>query len=243
MQLSLRFLRASLCLLACALQAQEPADDTAAVSVEFSVLAWQSDVSTLRYSPENVVLPLESSTRSPVHAYAGPATLRFYAPGVDIAAPSGGKPPAAIASVTFPRGASRFTLLATSRGAGRYRLLALPEDGELLPAGFVQLHNFTDTRLRVTYDKDHAVQIPANESAYIRPAGHATVIHVFQEDKGVWKKRFNNVVELNGERRGNIILTAGDNRPIALLSLPAWPRKVADAPVVTASEDKTSAKD
>lgn len=239
MRSSSQFLRYGLLALACqCLTVSAPAAE-ATVSVEFSVVAWQTDVSTLRYSTTAVVAPLESSSRSAVYAYAGPPTLRFYPLSTDLSSPTG-KPPAAIGSVTFPPGATRFTLLAMSKGGGRYQLQALPEDGELLPTGFVRLHNFTGTKLRVTYDKDHAVQIPPAESAYIRPAGRATVIHVYQEDAGVWRKRFNNVVELNNERRGNIILAAAPNRPVALFNLPAWPLKGSDVPKSADAEPATA---
>jgi len=197
------------------------------VSVEFTLYAWKTDLPRLRYSETDITAPLAAFMRSAQHTYTGPATLNFYSSRADLRV-GAGKPPQSLASVTFPSGSSRFTLLTQPEGNGRYRMQALPENGDLLPLRFVQLHNFTDHLILVSYDKDSAAQIPPSGTAYIRPAGDVTVVEVSRVDGTKWRKLFNNVIELNPDKRGNVIFAADRSGQISLHSLPAWPRKAAE---------------
>jgi len=214
------------------LHAEPPAANE--VSVEFSLYAWNTDLPRLRYSETDVISPVTASMRSAQHTYTGSATIYFYGPRADLRSGEG-KPPRPLTSATFPPGSSRFTLLTQSEGVGRYRMHVIPENGDLLPLRFVQLHNFTEHRLFVSYDKDSAVQIPPSGTAYIRPAGDVTVIEVSRADGAKWRKLFNNVIELNPDKRGNVIFAADRSGQISIHSLPAWPRKLAEKK----SEDDT----
>lgn len=211
------------------LLAQPDSGAPAEVSLQFRVLAWQTELPALRSASAIIAEPLEASSVSAAFAYTGPALLRFYS-GAAPAETFQSKPPRALASVTLPQDASRVTLLTTSAGSGRYRMQALPEDGDLMPLGFLRLHNFTTLTLLVTYDGDRGVQIPPSDTAYIRPAGNATVIRVSRQEKGRWRKLFNNVVELNPDQRGNIILAAEPARPVTMYSLPPWPKTPSPPP-------------
>lgn len=192
------------------------------VDVEFSLYAWQANLPGLRYSPEDSVKRLEADTRSSVYHYSGPATLCFY----DLKAKLSSNPvkrPYPLATVNFPAGATRFTLLTFPKRDGTHRMLALPENGDLLPRHCIELHNLTDHLLFVHYDKESGVQIPASGSALIRPGGNATVIDVSRSENGRWIRLFNNVIELPPETRGHAMLAQDAERPVFLLTLPPWP--------------------
>jgi len=206
------------------LYAQTP-PKTVPVSLEFSLFAWQADLPSLRYSPRNTVEPVESFTRSNTQTYAGPDTLNFYAANTKLP-PANGELPTPAATVTLPQGATRVTLITVTNGTGRYRMYAVPEDGDSLPENSIRLHNFTESRLAVAYDQDGVVQLPPVSSAVIKLAGQATVIRVAREENGQWRKLFNNVIELTADGRGNVVLAPSPGRPVSMYSLPAWPRKI-----------------
>jgi len=208
------------------LQAQTPPAKPQSVSLEFSLFAWQTDLPSLRYSPRNTIHPVESFTRSNAQIYVGPDTLNFYTANVKLPSAEGGEPPPPAATVKLPQGAPRVTLITVANGTARYRMYAVPEDGDTLPENSIRLHNFTESRLAVAYDDSGVVQLQPIGSAVIKLAGRATVIRVAIEENGQWRKLFNNVVELSVDGRGNVILAPSPGRPVSMYTLPPWPRKI-----------------
>ncbi len=205
------------------LQAQVEASPPAQVSVDFRILAWKTNVPSLRYSTRGTIEALESYSCSEPQHYTGPETLAFYSNKKRLSPQRIRMQENAVASVAFPQGASRFTLLAIPKGRRSYHLYAVPENGELLPQRFVLLHNFTDYAIRIDYNQGDRVQIAAQDTAYIQLNQGATVVHVSFDDKGKWRKLFNNVVELNSESRANVFFTKSAERPVTMIPLPHWP--------------------
>lgn len=204
-----------------------PAGDD--VAVQFSLYAWHASTPALRYSPQAKVEALEPFMRSSVQTYAGPATLNFYAPSVQLSPDS--PPPPPIATATFPRGATRVTLVTAPVGPRQYQMYAVAEDDASLTPPYIRLHNFTATRLLVAFDANSRVEVPPASTVIIRPEGTATVLRVAQMQNGKWRRLFNNVAELNDEGRKNIILAPAAGRPASLYSLPAWPRPLPEPSV------------
>jgi hypothetical protein len=206
--------------------------DAEDVSIEFSLLAWKTDLPRLSYSSssEFKIEALESSTRSELQHYSGPADLSFHldAGGSRFSSrlqtsrnsSSEGR---VFSSVTFPPGATRFTVLVIKEDRNHYRMYPIAEDGELLPSQFIKLHNFTEYDLAITYNEGDGVQLASHSTAYIRLDQTAVVLYVAREEEGQWRRVFNSVVELNEQLRANVIFAAGDGRSVAIYKLPPWP--------------------
>jgi hypothetical protein len=206
--------------------------DSEDVSVEFSLFAWKTDLPRLSYSssPEIDIDQLESSTRSEVQHYSGPANLSFYLDGGGSRFPrrlqsgrSSSRSGKLFSSVTFPPGATRFTVLVIKEDGNHYRMYPIAEDGELLPSQFIKLHNFTDYDLSITYNEGDGVQLASHSTAYIRLDQSAVVMYVSREEDGKWRRVFNSVVELNEQSRANVIFAAGEGRSVAIYTVPPWP--------------------
>lgn len=195
------------------------------VSVKFILYSWQSALPELRYSvrEKTEALP-DPFSSSAVHTYSGPPALHFYAAGANLAADAA-KPPQPLASVTFPRTATRFTLLVTRAPGGRYRIYPVPLDDVNTPAPSIRLHNFTDLRLAVAYSDRNIAEIPAGSASVITPTGQAIVIRVAGQKDGRWRRLFNNVAELGPDGRKDIILAPEGNRPVSMYTLPPWPKE------------------
>ncbi len=194
------------------------------VAVKFMLYSWQSSLPALRYSPHDKTEPLpDPFCTSSIHAYAGPATLNFYSANVSFA-PDAPKPEP-LATVTFPRGATRFTLLVARAPGGRYRIYAVPLDDANTPAPSIRLHNFTDLNLAVAYADRNIAEISAGSTSVIKPTGQAMVIRVAGQKNGRWRRLFNNVAELGPDGRKDIILAPDGNRPISMYTIPPWPKE------------------
>lgn len=201
------------------------------VSVKFMLYSWNSSTPSLRYSPRDKTdaLPDPFST-SAVHAYTGAPTLHFYAENTNFA-PDAPKPQP-LATVTFPRGATRFTLLVARAPGGRYRIYPVPLDDVNTPAPSVRLHNFTETPLAVAYTDRNIAEIAPGATTVIQPTGQAIVIRVASQKDGRWRRLFNNVAELGPDGRKDIILAPEGTRPVSMFSIPPWPK---DAPAAGAN--------
>lgn len=193
------------------------------VSVKFMLYSWQSALPELRYSPRNKTeaLPDPFST-SAIHAYSGPATLNFYAANAKLSpdAPL----PEPVATVTFPAGATRFTLLVARAAAGRYRIYAVPLDDDATPSPSIRLHNFTDLRLAIAYTDRNIAELAPGATSVIKPSGQAIVIRVAGQKDGRWRRLFNNVAELGPDGRKDIILAPEGTRPVSMYTIPPWPK-------------------
>lgn len=193
------------------------------VSVKFMLYSWQSSLPELRYSAraKTEALP-DPFSSSAVHSYSGPPTLHFYAANANLA-PDAPRPEP-VATVTFPRGATRFTLLAARAPGGRYRIYAVPLDDANTPAPCIRLHNFTETPLAVAYAERDVTQIAPGAISVIKPTGQAIVIRVANQKDGRWRRLFNNVAELGPDGRKDIILAPEGDRPVSMYGLPPWPK-------------------
>lgn len=212
-----------LCHLTCPLKADSEVLEPRQVSVDFRVLAWKTNLPDLRYDTSGTVEELSAFSVSQPSHYTGPESLNFYSNKRQSNSPKMREKAKTLATVTFPQGASCFTLLAIPNGRDNYRIYAIPENGELLPPRFVLLHNFTNYRIRIDYNLGDRVQIEPKENAYIQLNQGATVVHLSYFDQVKWRKLFNNVVELNDEFRANVIFTDSDERPVTLVAIPHWP--------------------
>jgi hypothetical protein len=216
-----------LCLLPAAVFAQDasPAPGET-VSVRFMLYSWQSSLPELRYSPRHKTEALpDPFSSSAVHTYSGPPVLNFYAANASFA-PDAPKPKP-VATVTFPQGATRFTLLAARAPGGGYRIYAVPLDDVNTPAPSIRLHNFTETPLAVAYTDRNIAEIAPGSTTVIKPSGQAIVIRVATQKDGRWRRLFNNVAELGPDGRKDIILAPEGNRPVSMYSLPPWPKEPA----------------
>jgi len=235
MNISLRLLALSL-LSVGALHAQSPSPARATeadVSVQFSLFAWQGDVASLRFASKRTVEAVASFERSMALPYTGPATLDFFPAASKEAGPNG-PPPSPAATATFPLGASKVTLITAPVGKGRYKMYAVSEDGENLPADSIRLHNFTSSPLLIAYNENETVELPPTRSVIIKPSGTAVVIRVARMENGKWRRLFNNVAELNEDRRQNVILTPNEHGAVRMITLPPWPGET-NAPKVASN--------
>jgi hypothetical protein len=205
------------------------------VSVEFSIMAWKRGIPRLEYTPSSedsveTVEALEGSERSQVHHYTGAANVPFYLVGhaprrttrLQMSRKSASSK-RLFASVSFPTGATRFTVLVLGEDH-QNRMYPIAENGDLLPPNFIRLHNFTDYNLAITYNEGDGVQIASQGTAYIRLDQTAVVIHVSCEEDGQWRRVSNNVIELNEQSRANLIFASGEGRSVQLYTLPPWPK-------------------
>lgn len=198
------------------------------VAVQFMLYSWHSSLPSLRFSPSEKTnaLPDPFST-SAVHAYTGAPTLHFY-PANTSFAPDAPKPEP-LATVTFPRGATRFTLLVARAPGGRYRIYPVPLDDAGTPAPSIRLHNFTETPLAVAYTDNNIAEIAPGSTTVIKPTGQAIVIRVATQKDGRWRRLFNNVAELGPDGRRDIILAPEGTRPVSMFTIPPWPKETAPA--------------
>lgn len=210
------------------LPAQTPAPAAPSVNVQFSLCAWRTPTPELFFGERQKVEKLEPFDRAQVQAYAGPATLSFF---TKTPKPSPDKaPPAPNATVTFPPGATKFTLITTPAGGGNYQMFVVPEDDAGVAPPAIRLYNFSASRVLVVYDERSRVEIAPAASVVLKPQGAATVIHVAGWLDGKWRRLFNNVIELNPSGRQNVVLAPDENRPVSMFTLPAWPLEPAPAP-------------
>lgn len=194
------------------------------VVVKFMLYSWQSSLPALRYSPRHKTeaLPDPFST-SAVHTYTGPATLNFYPANASFA-PNAPKPEP-VATVTFSRDATRFTLLVARAPGGRYRIYAVPLDDANTPAPSVRLHNFSELKLAVAYADRNIAEILPGSTSVIKPSGQAIVIRVAGQKDGRWRRLFNNVAELGPDGRKDIIFAPEGNRSVSMYTIPPWPKQ------------------
>ena len=200
------------------------------VSVEFILYGWNTRLPSLRYTPRDVIPPLEEPHDvSAVQSYEGPATLNFYQASARLDRPDAPPPPPR-ASVTLPEGPTRFILVTARDGSDRYRIYAIPADGPDLAPSTLRLHNFTNTSIAVRYDENGLVELPAASTVTIRPQGRASVLRFAHYRDGKWRRLFSNVAELGPDGRRNIILAPSPTRPVSMYSLPLWPQKTTAQP-------------
>ncbi len=209
-----------------------PGDD--AVSLQFSIYAWNGDVAPLSYGPNRKVELVEAFTRSEIQDYSGPAVLNFTLFGSESPQPDSQKPKPVVASVTLPQGVSKITLLTARTAQGKYRIYAIPEDGDSLPEGSIKLHNVSPRNLMVVYNQNSRLELASGSSSVIEATGAAMLLRVAHFHNGRWRELFNNIATLNSDRRQNILLVPGESgNGVSMYTLPSWPVRTTPVPEPT----------
>lgn len=191
------------------------------VSVQFRIYAWQADIPSLRYSSDDVIDAVEASSRSIVHKYEGPPTLRFTLAKDKIV---NGRTPPPAATVTLPPNLRKLTLLTIAGSRGQYRMYVLPEDEGSLPSKHARLYNLTTATLRVEYNETDRVDIPSGQSALLGAKGRGIVAVVSRQHNNRWRPMFSGVIMPQAAGGPNVLLATGmDNSGVNMFSIPSWP--------------------
>ncbi|HSI09706.1 MAG: hypothetical protein ACAH89_12255 [Rariglobus sp.] len=199
------------------------------VSVQFRLMAWgESDIPELHYGRDKKIELTEANTRSLPQTYMGPATLNFTLAPKITEKPADNKPAPVVASVTFPAGIKRATVLTAPNGQGRFGMYVIADDPASLPAKHARLHNLSRDRLLVGYNANERVELDPGTSALVTTSATALVIRVARTVNGQWRELFNNVIELDDTIGSNVLLMPGpQGAGIGMFAIAGWPAEPA----------------
>lgn len=159
------------------------------VSVDFTVVGWDSDVSGLAYQQKGAEKPLKipEFQRSQVYHYTGPQEMGIYAanakpvaPGVD---PKGAETPVAI--VRFEPGMTSVTILLAKSAAG-YDSIVIPDDVGNFPVGQARLQNLSRYPVAVRFNQREPFALKPGEIRFVDPAGLILDSEMAYNKDGAW---------------------------------------------------------
>lgn len=203
-----------------------PAEDQ--VSVQFRLMAWESDVPELNYGHHQKIELTEVNTRSLPQTYTGPAMLNFTLAPKITPKPADNKPAPVVASVVFSKETKRVTLLTAPDGHGRFGMYAILDDPASLPAKHARLHNLSRERLLIGYNANERVELEPGTSALVTTSATALVIRVASTINGQWRELFNNVIEIAPAIGTNVLLIPGQQGAgIGMFTIAGWPAEPA----------------
>lgn len=181
--------------------------DDSRVSVELSLLAWDTEISDIFYESDAGLRSLEvpGFSRSEPIAYRGSSLLSFFKEGGE------GEGHVEVAQVELPVDQSKLLLIFFPLGDGNYYIHVLPDDRERFPPGITRIFNVTSYPLGIK-TKSATFRLPPGEFEDVRGNGRVLHVDVVYQEENEWKRAFNNIYPLNEDMRSTIFITTSASR-------------------------------